>query len=119
MKPARSSLIALTAGVLAVALVVALSAHARGPSEALPHDRVIPGPPQSTHKDYGYSGYDGDPLDLQGCQQHCRSIFGVDPYFSGKRSFGKRYNTGYAICIQECNSKYWDAWDAHMEGLDK
>ncbi len=62
--------------------------------------------------------YDGDPLDLQGCQQNCRSIYGVDLYgFGGGGGDGR--NVGYAVCIQKCNARYWKAWDKEMKDLGK
>lgn len=63
--------------------------------------------------------YDGSPLDLQGCQQYCRSIYGVDPYWFGSWGRGLGRGTGYAVCIQDCNREYWKAWDKGMEKLGK
>ena len=64
--------------------------------------------------------YDGGPLDLQGCQQYCRSTYGVDPYWwSKRRGWHRGYGVGYATCIQDCNNRYWKAWDRNMEDLGK
>ena len=62
--------------------------------------------------------YDGDPLDLQGCQQYCGSIFGVEPYWNPGRG-GNGYGVGYAVCIQKCNRRYWKAWDKEVKGEGK
>ena len=103
-------LMALISLALSAGLVHGLAAQASGPSEVLPQDRGLP-EEQACLQQYG-----GDPLDLQDCQQYCRSTYGVDPYFFWGRGFGgSRYNTGYAICIQKCNQRYWKAWDKWMD----
>jgi hypothetical protein len=59
--------------------------------------------------------YDGNPLDLEGCQQYCRSIYNVDPYWYGPRGSDRGRGVGYGVCIQDCNRKYWKAWDKDLD----
>jgi len=63
--------------------------------------------------------YDGGPLDLDGCQKYCRSIYGVDPYWWSNRGWDRGRGVGYGVCIQNCNTRYWKAWDKEMEDLKK
>lgn len=63
--------------------------------------------------------YDGGPLDLQGCQQYCRSIYGVDPYWWSNQGWDQGRGVGYANCIQDCNTRYWKAWNKEMKDLGK
>jgi len=106
--------IALVSLALSAGLICGLAAQASGPSEVLPQDRGRP-EEQACLQQYG-----GSPLNLQDCQQYCRSTYGVDPYsFWGRRGWGSWYHTGYAICIQECNQRYWDAWDEWMDKSTK
>jgi hypothetical protein len=63
--------------------------------------------------------YDGGPLDLDGCQQYCRSIYGVDPYWWSNRGWDRARGVGYGVCIQDCNTRYWKAWDRDMKDLGK
>ncbi len=67
--------------------------------------------------------YGGHPLDLDGCQQYCRSIYGVDPYAEtywwGDGSWDRARGVGYGVCIQDCNTRYWKAWDRNMKNLGK
>ncbi len=57
-------------------------------------------------------------FDLEGCEQDCRSKFGVDPYFFGG---GGGMDTSvwrlFTICIQDCNRKYWKDYDRRMKKL--
>lgn len=56
-----------------------------------------------------------DDYDLEGCQQDCRSRFGIDPYFS--RGGGTSVWHLYAICIQDCNIRFWKEYDKRMNEL--
>jgi|GEM_PF-1849954 len=57
-------------------------------------------------------------FDLEGCEQDCRSKFGVDPYFVGG---GSGMDTSvwrlFSICIQNCNRDYWKDYDRRMKRL--
>ena len=56
-----------------------------------------------------------DDYDLGGCQQECRSRYGIDPYrFGGGSSYIWHL---YAICIQECNLKFWKEYDKRIKEL--
>lgn len=74
-----------------------------------------------TDADATLNQFGGNPLDLEGCQQYCRSIYGVDPYWYGSwgGGGGRGRGIGYAVCIQDCNREYWKAWDQGMERLGK
>jgi hypothetical protein len=60
-----------------------------------------------------YVSFPGD-FDLGGCEQDCRSRFGVDPYWRGSSSEVWRL---YAICIQDCNRAFWKDYDRRMKDL--
>lgn len=57
----------------------------------------------------------GDEFSLEICQQECRSKFGVDPYWGpgGGTSMWRLY----AICIQDCNTKFWKEYDRRIQKL--
>ncbi|MCX5860579.1 MAG: hypothetical protein NTW27_00420 [Deltaproteobacteria bacterium] len=57
----------------------------------------------------------GDDFSLGACQQECRSKFGIDPYWrgGGDSSVWRLY----AICIQDCNIKFWKEYDRRMDEL--
>jgi hypothetical protein len=66
--------------------------------------------------------FGGDPLDREGCQQYCRSMHGVDPYaiqWRYQRGSNGGLGYSYAICIQDCDRRYWKAWDEQMGKLGK
>lgn len=56
-----------------------------------------------------------DDYDLGGCQQECRSKYGIDPYRFGGGSSSIWHL--YAICIQECNLKFWKEYDKRIKEL--
>lgn len=91
-----------------------LSAEAPG----LPASMALEAEQTQPCNDLHQGEYDGDPLDLQGCQQYCGSIFGVELYRGGG---GGSWGSGiaYATCIQDCNRKYWKAWDKEVKGEGK
>jgi hypothetical protein len=54
-------------------------------------------------------------VDLQDCEQECRSIFGIDPYSQrwwGRDGSNKGIYYAYARCIQRCNNQYWKEYDS-------
>jgi hypothetical protein len=57
----------------------------------------------------------GDEFDLEACQQECRSKFGVDPYWG--HGGGSSMWRLYAICIQDCNAKFWKEYDRRIQKL--
>lgn len=57
----------------------------------------------------------GDEFDLGACQQECRSKYGVDPYWG--HGGGTSMWRLYAICIQDCNSKFWKEYDRRIQKL--
>ncbi|MBM3303211.1 MAG: hypothetical protein FJY85_25105 [Deltaproteobacteria bacterium] len=66
--------------------------------------------------------YSGDPLNREGCQQYCRSMHGVDPYalqWRHRRTFSGGLGYSYAICLQDCDRRFWKAWDEKMDKLGK
>lgn len=61
-----------------------------------------------------YIAFPGD-FDLGGCEQDCRSKYGVDPYWRGG-SPSEVWRL-YAICIQDCNRTFWKDYDRRMKDL--
>ncbi len=62
-----------------------------------------------------------DDKDLNACQQDCRSRFGFDVYTNPQWRGGPSHNTpywAYANCIQECNRRFWKAFDNEMKELE-
>lgn len=105
-------ILAVVAALFAGALVVhPLSAQALGPVESPWVECDSEARLDDLHQ------YDGNALDLKGCQENCRSIYGFGLYFGGGGGDGR--NVGYAVCIQDCNTRYWKAWDKDMRDLGK
>jgi len=64
-----------------------------------------------------------DPYDREGCEQRCRSIFGVSPYSADLQwGWGSGSRPGYyayAACIQTCNNRFWKEFDRRMGEIQK
>jgi hypothetical protein len=65
-------------------------------------------------------------FDREGCEQSCRSRYGVGPLpyveEQGWGGGGGGYQPGYylyASCIDSCNSQYWRDFDRKMENLKR
>jgi hypothetical protein len=63
-------------------------------------------------------------FDREGCEQSCRSRYGVGPLPYAEeqawRGGGGGYQPGYylyAQCVDSCNRQYWRAFDRKMENL--
>jgi hypothetical protein len=108
----------LTCGAVAVAAVVLLfsgvviAQSAGDPLQSADYSAVAEAlfTPQSGDKD------------LSGCQQDCRSRFGVDVYANPQWRRGPGHDGAYyayANCIAECNRKFWKAFDKEMDELDR
>jgi hypothetical protein len=107
----RSVLLILTAAVLILGTVDLLA------QEQMPYRETPSEPDSSAPSDFldPYISFPGD-FDLEGCEQDCRSRFGVDPYWRGSPSEVWRL---YAICIQDCNRAFWKDYDRRMKDLGK
>jgi len=59
-------------------------------------------------------------FDRESCEQNCRSLYGVDPYFRGGGGFGDRGRFYvYAQCVDSCNNKFWKEFDRRTRDLQK
>jgi hypothetical protein len=67
----------------------------------------------------GYTLHQGGDFDRESCEQNCRSLYGVDPYFRGGRYGGDRgrYYV-YAQCVQDSNTRFWKEFDRKMRDLE-
>ncbi len=55
----------------------------------------------------------------EGCEQNCRSQFGVDMYFRGGMGDNRGQYYAYAACIQQCNTAFWKDFDGRMRDLER
>lgn len=65
-------------------------------------------------------------FDREGCEQSCRSRYGVGPLpYTEEQGWGGRGGGDYggyylyASCIDSCNRQYWRDFDRKMEDLKK
>jgi hypothetical protein len=62
-------------------------------------------------------------FDREACEQDCREQYGMTPFglqFNGaNRGYHRTRNRLYMRCIQECNRRFWDAFDRETEQLQE
>jgi hypothetical protein len=70
---------------------------------------------------------DATPMDfsLQSCTDECRSRYGLQPWSEditpqrrGGDGGSNMYEL-YAVCVQDCQSKFWKDYDKRMKDLEK
>jgi predicted lipoprotein with Yx(FWY)xxD motif len=97
--------------VLIGVVVVAMAALAVNASAASPEFVM------TQANGYTLNQYDGN-FDKESCEQNCRSLYGVDPYWRGGRTGDRGRYYVYAQCVQDCNTRFWKEFDRKTRDLD-